>query len=492
MLGEDPPPARCADLMAGPADALETGCDRTGRCHLDHQIDRSHVDAELERAGGDQPAEVAPLELVLDLETPLPRERAVVGLHELVTLGRGETGLLVADVARPRVGIGGGAIGAVGAVGAVRPHLGRQLVEAARQPLRQAPGVDEHQRRVVLLDEAEELGMHGRPDRRPGRCRGGRATGLGDLDDLAECPHVVDRHHHLEIELLGDAGVDDPNRSRSTGAPTGRNGEPTQVLGHHLERSLGGGQADPLDHRPAARLDGPLPPIDEQALQSLEAQREMGAPLGLCQGVDLVDDHAVDSEERLARRRREHQVQRFRCGDQDVGRCADESPTLVRAGVTGADTDGRFDEGLTEPLCGHADAPQWCPEVLVDIDGQGPQRGDVQHPDPGVGPGCPTQRIDRPQEGRQGLSGAGGSAEQCVLARRDGPPSPGLGTGRRLERRLEPGPNRVGELRERNVGHETGSVPTARDIELWRSTPTVNPARNTRRPTVTDKWLTSR
>ena len=141
---------------------------------------------------------------------------------------------------------------------------------------------------------------------------------------------------------------------------------------------------------------------------------------------------------------------------------ADERAALLGAAVTGADTDRRLDERLTEPLGGHADAPQRCPEVLVDIDRQGPQRRDVQHPNArDRAGGVATQRIDRPEEGRQRLAGAGGSAEQRVLARRDRPPGAGLGTGRSRERRLEPGPNRVGEGASETSDMSPESVPTA-------------------------------
>ena len=48
VLREHHPMARCADLVSGPADPLQSTGDRWRRLHLDHQIDRTHVDAQFE------------------------------------------------------------------------------------------------------------------------------------------------------------------------------------------------------------------------------------------------------------------------------------------------------------------------------------------------------------------------------------------------------------------------------------------------------------
>ena len=153
VLGEELAPARLAHLVAGPADALQAPRHRAGRLDLDDQVDRTHVDAELERAGGDQALELAPLELVLDLEPPLARQRAVVGLHQLAAgLGRRPS----ASAAR------------------FSPSSG-QLVEAGGQPLGQAAGVDEDEGGAVLLRPARAAagGSTARCCGAPGRPRAG-------------------------------------------------------------------------------------------------------------------------------------------------------------------------------------------------------------------------------------------------------------------------------------------------------------------------------
>ena len=48
VLGKDPPAARGVDRVAGAADALQAARHAARRLDLDHEIDRAHVDAELE------------------------------------------------------------------------------------------------------------------------------------------------------------------------------------------------------------------------------------------------------------------------------------------------------------------------------------------------------------------------------------------------------------------------------------------------------------
>ena len=82
VLGEQRGAAHLADLVPGAADALQAGCRARRRLDLDHEVDRAHVDAELEAAGRDDAAQDARLQLLLDLRPLLLRDRAVVGLRE--------------------------------------------------------------------------------------------------------------------------------------------------------------------------------------------------------------------------------------------------------------------------------------------------------------------------------------------------------------------------------------------------------------------------
>ena len=112
--------------MAGAADPLQPAGDRLGALDLDDEIDRAHVDAELEARGGDEARDLPRLQQLLDLDPLLARQRAVVGTRDL-SLG--------------------------------------QLVQPQREPLGQAAVVDEDDRRAVGADEREELRVDRRPDR---------------------------------------------------------------------------------------------------------------------------------------------------------------------------------------------------------------------------------------------------------------------------------------------------------------------------------------
>ena len=68
--------------VAGATDALQAAGHRRRRFDLHHEIDRAHVDAELERGGAGEPAQAAGLERVLDLDALLARQRAVMGAHQ--------------------------------------------------------------------------------------------------------------------------------------------------------------------------------------------------------------------------------------------------------------------------------------------------------------------------------------------------------------------------------------------------------------------------
>ena len=82
VLGVDRAPARLADLVAGAPDPLQAAADGAGRLDLDHEVDGAHVDAQLEAARGDDAAQRAPLEVVLDDDALLAGERAVVRLDQ--------------------------------------------------------------------------------------------------------------------------------------------------------------------------------------------------------------------------------------------------------------------------------------------------------------------------------------------------------------------------------------------------------------------------
>jgi hypothetical protein len=95
-----------------------------------------------------------------------------------------------------------------------------------------------------------------------------------------------------------------------------------------------------------------------EVLEAFEGEGHVGAALGGGEGVDLVDDHGLDIDQRGAGLRGEHQVERFGSGDEDVGWAADERPALLRGGVAGAHPDAGRGVGITGAGRGQLDAPQ--------------------------------------------------------------------------------------------------------------------------------------
>lgn len=68
--------------MAGPADPLQAGGDGRRRLDLDHQVDRAHVDAQLQAGGGHNGRQSAGLQILLDEGPLLLGDRAVVRAGE--------------------------------------------------------------------------------------------------------------------------------------------------------------------------------------------------------------------------------------------------------------------------------------------------------------------------------------------------------------------------------------------------------------------------
>jgi hypothetical protein len=258
--------------VAGTTDALQPARNRLRRLDLDHEVDRAHVDAELERRGGDEAGNTAGLEVLLDLRPLLPRQRAVVGSRNFL--------------------------------------LG-SLVEAQREPLGEPPVVDEHDRGAVRTDELDER----RVDRRPDRAR--LPTLLSAL--ASGLAHVLHRDDDLEVELLGDPGVNQRDRLSAR-----------DELADLLERPLSGREADPLER------------LRRERLQPLDREREMGAALRPGNRVHLVEDQRVHAAQQLAGARREQQEERLGRRDQDVGRLPEHRRALLLGRVARADGDAEL------------------------------------------------------------------------------------------------------------------------------------------------------
>ena len=311
------------------------------------EIDRAHVDAELERRRRHQRRQTPGLQVVFDLDALRAGDRSVVRLHE---------------------------------------RLAGQLVQRRRQSLGEPAAVHEDQRRAMRADQLQQARMNRRPDRRSRRTRGGRTA--GDAGRLADLRHVLDRHFDLERELLLLAGVDDGDRAElrfgrwsSNSSWTCRGAaslrglsccrrsaparQPPRKLRHLFERMLRRREADPLRRLLAQRR------------QPLQRERQVRAALVRHERVDLVDDDRLDAAQRLARVRRQHQVERLRRGDEDVGRLAKKPGAFLLRRVAGADGDLRHRERIAALGGQVGDPGQRRAQVALDVDGQRLQRRDV-------------------------------------------------------------------------------------------------------------------
>ena len=361
-----------AELVAGAADALQAARDRLRALDLDHEVDGAHVDPELEAGGRDQARDPARLQILLDQDPLLARQRAVVCACDL--------------------------------------FLG-QLVQPNGEPLREAPVVDEDDRRAVLPDELEDGGVDRGPDRAGRRLVARRHHDvvvddrLGELERGAELAQVLDRDDDLEVELLARPGVDELDRAVA-------GDEPADLL----ERALRRREADPLRR------------LLEQRVEPLQRERQVGAALGAGDGVHLVDDHGLDPAERLARLRGQHQEERLRRRDQDVGRLLHELAPLLLGRVARADADAEV--GL--------DPGERPAQVPLDVVVERLQRRDVEQAQ--ARPGA-ADRACRSRAGRRRASCRSRSAPGSARARRRRSPAslpPAPGSARRTPARTSP------------------------------------------------------
>ena len=277
--------------------------------------------------------------------------------------------------------------------------LGGDLVEPRREPLGQPAAVGEDDGALVLLDQVDDVLLDVRPDRlRPSSARR-TSSSYSPGAVMSSTGTTTLRSHSL---VLGGATI-------STGALPPRN------------------RATSSSGRTVALQPDPLGGLVEQRVEPLEGDREVGAALGAGDGVHLVDDHRLDAAQALAGLAGEHQEQRLRRRDQDVGRLGDEPAPVGGRGVARADADRHLGDLLAEPVAGVADAGQRAAQVALDVDRERLERADVEHPGAlrPVGRSLAGQQpVEAPQERAQRLAGPGRRDHQRVLAGPDRRPTP--------------------------------------------------------------------
>ena len=171
--------------------------------------------------------------------------------------------------------------------------------------------------------------------------------------------------------------------------------------------------------------------------------------------MDFVDDHRADPAQDLATALSgDHQVERFRCGDQELRRPTQHRGALTRCGIPAADRDPDLRDHTTEFFRDLCDLGDGFVEILLDVDPERFERRDIHHLGAFLLGGVEAEvfaalrgglveTVDADQKRREGLAGTGGRCDQRVDILRDRRPTLDLGFRRPLRKlALEPGPNR--------------------------------------------------
>ncbi len=433
-----------AEGVTGAADALQEGRDAARRADLADEVDAADVDAELQGGGADQRLELALLEALLDAQTPVAGEAAVVAGDRVLA----ET---LAQV------------------------VGDAFGEAAR--------VDEDEGRAVGADQPGET-----------------LVDVGPLLASGDGLEVGGRHFEVQLEVALVAEVDDGAigvrqrlvrqgagdgyrsagvRATSPPGPLSLRGEGEAIAGDVLGADEEGGDLfDGALRGAEADAGGPLL---ADVVEAGEGEREVAATLVAREGVNLVDDDGADVAQGLAGAGGgEHEVERLRRRDHDVRRRLDVGLAVLLRRVAGAQADpnlgppphhattgnrelgtwnktGRGDLSPLPPLLARRGGVQLGEvakfggdlgellqggfEVALDVVAERLEGRDVD--DTGLvgevaGFGLLDEGVDAAEEGRERLAGAGGRGDEDVAAGLDEGPAGSLGVGGGIEAAPEP------------------------------------------------------
>ena len=287
--------------------------------------------------------------------------------------------------------------------------LAEDAAEPVRNPLSQPPRVDEDQSAAVRVDQLDN-----------------QITDLGPLLVRADGREFRRRNDDFQVEGPRVSNVDNPAQplpgARSEGTDS------REEIGNSLDRLLRCRQADPLQWFP------------DVFFQPLQRQRQMRAAFVSDERVNFVDDHRVDSLQRLAASfGREQQVQGLGRRDQDVRRFPDEGRSLRGRCVSGAESDSKLRDGDSgELFCSEGvQLFEGNRKVAVHVIRKSPQWRDVDNPHSLLCKlpfnGLFQKPIDDREEGGQCFSAAGGSGDERVLAGGDVRPPERLWLGRSLK-----------------------------------------------------------
>ena len=343
------------DGVPGAAHALQTRGHRWRGFHLHHQLHRAHVDAQLQRARGHHRLERAFFEHGF-------RQRALIlGHRTVVRAGNNCRGLT-------------GDIDLFHQLGRVAPGrwtqgfrivlLGIELIEPAGEPLGGAARVNEDEGGALLHDFGVELFFNEGPDGLR-RGQGGISYpalhaqcvlgALGDAQGVVDSSlpdgrallrgrqvrHVFDRHVDVELPALLRGRGNDVH-----GTVAAQEVRDSTQRAHRRRQSN------------ALKLPGDKP-------EALQSQRQVHAALGAGQGVDLIDNDGIHGLQNPRRLGGEHQVGRFRRGDEDVRWLAYLAGALGLQGIPGAHADGNIRHLQAQPVGGAGNAVEWGAQIVL-------------------------------------------------------------------------------------------------------------------------------
>ena len=202
------------------------------------------------------------------------------------------------------------------------PAIAQLLAELVRQPLRHAAGVDEDQRRPVSAHLSRDLLQH-----------------IVHLLRRSDCLHLAFREFQAQIEGTAMPDIHDLT-AWSAILPRALRSGAHQEARHRLDGALGGREPD------ADRA------LTTQGVEALQRKGEMRAPLVPRHRVDLIhDDGPHTAQDFAAALGGQHQVERLRRGDQQMGGLFQHGGPLRGRGVPGSKRHPQFRKRRTEFAC---------------------------------------------------------------------------------------------------------------------------------------------
>ena len=207
------------------------------------------------------------------------------------------------------------------------------LAQSQGNAFRQPPRVDEHQRRAMLQCQRCNAVINLTPHLVAGDGTQFRRRHLNRQVELATMPNV---HHRWR----------GPSRS-------------CQEVRHQLNRLL-------RCRQPNARR------TSRQQVKPLQRQRKVRTAFVVSDSVNLVDDHRAHiAQDRAALLGGEQDIERLRCGDQDMWRPLQHGAPLLREGIAGAHGSADLRHQNPALCCQSKNLAQRPFEVFLDVVSQG-------------------------------------------------------------------------------------------------------------------------